>query len=150
MINGNTVVTAHFHNNQETLISVIVERPDGSTFDTLIEAGDQSPEYKDLLKQMSLEDIRKNTIAQQELERKAIMNYARSVFEEEQAELEAQMLRKLVVTDDANKDFAFKVKLVAFELDEVKNATTAQKKEIRQAQSPLEALYLAAKLVYEE
>jgi len=149
MIDGNTVVTAFFDNMQETQINVFLERPDGSTFSTLIEAGDQSAEYKDLLKQISLEQIRKNTVEQQELERKAILRYARSVFEEEQAEIEQSMIRKLIVVDDSNKDFAFKVKLVAFELDEVKNATTEQKKQIRQAESPLEALYLVSKLVYE-
>jgi len=149
MINGNTVVTAFFNNTQETEINVFLERPDGSTFDTLIEAGDQSVEYKDLLKQITLEKIRKNTVEQQELERKAITRYARSVFEEEQSELENEMIRKLVVTDDSNKDFAFKVKLAVFQKDVVKGATTEQKKAIRQAESPLEALYLAAKLIYD-
>jgi len=71
------------------------------------------------------------------------------VFEEEQSELENEMIRKLVVTDDSNKDFAFKVKLAVFQKDVVKGATTEQKKAIRQAESPLEALYLAAKLIYD-
>lgn len=150
MIKGNTVVTAHFHNNQETLINVFLERPDGTTFDTLIESGDQSPEYKDLLKQITLEKIRKNTVEQQELEKKAILRYARSVFEEERAELENEMIRKLAVTDDTTKDFAFKVKLAVFQKDKVKEAPTEVKKAIRAAESPMEVLYLTAKLYFDE
>lgn len=150
MIKDNKVVTAYFINTQETEIRVFLERPDGSEFNTLIEAGDQSPEYRDLLKEISLETIRKNTIAQQEFERNAILRYARSVFEEEQSEIESSMIAKLADTSDEHPDFAFKVKLAVFNLDEVKNATTEEKKAIRQAKSPLETLYLASKLVYEK
>lgn len=150
MINGNTVVTAFFNNTQETEINVFLERPDGSTFDTLIEAGDQSPEYKDLLKQITLEKIRKNTVEQQELEKRAILAYARSVFEEERAELENEMIRKLAITNDTSKDFAFKVKLAVFQKDKVKKAPTEVKKAIRAAESPLEVLYLTSKLYFEE
>lgn len=150
MINGNTVVTAFFNNNQETIIYVVLERPDGSTFDTMIEAGDQSVEYKDLLKQITLEKIRKNTVAQQELERQSRLKYARSIFEEERAELENEMIRKLAVTDDTARDFCFKVKLAVFQKDKVKEAPTEIKKAIRAAESPMEVLYLAAKLYFDE
>lgn len=150
MINGNTVVTAFFNNTQETEINVFLERPDGSTFDTLIEAGDQSPEYKDLLKQITLEQIRKNTVAQQDLERQAILRYARSVFEEERAELENEIIRKLAITDDTARDFAFKVKLAVFQKPEVKQASAEIKKAIRKAESPMEVLYLTAQLYFKD
>lgn len=148
MIKENTVVTAYFDNMQESKAFVILERPDGTTVNTLISCGEQSQDYIDLLEQITVEDIRKNTVARQEMERENILAYARSVFEDEVGEIEARMIRKLVATGDSEKEFAFKVKLAAFELEEVKNATTEEKKAIRSAESPLEALYLAAKLVY--
>jgi hypothetical protein len=151
MIKENKVITAHFANTQESEVFVLLERPDESLFDTTIEAGEQSPEYVDLLNQISVEDIRKNTVEQQETERKAILAYARSVFEEETAEIESNILRKMITTEEEdNRDFAFKLKLAGFELDQVKGATTEQKKAIRQSNSPLEILYLIGKLVYEE
>ena len=148
MINGNKVIDAWFTDERETDVTVFLERPDGKGTSTIIQCGEQYPEYLDLLKQTTLENIRKRTVERQEFERDAILSYAKTVFEEETIEIEANMIKKLTVTDDSVKDFAFKIKLAMFEFDEVKNASTEQKKAIRQAASPFEALYLAAKLVY--
>lgn len=150
MIKENTVITAFFVDAQETQIRVCLERKDGSSFSTLINSGEQTQEYQDLLEQISLETIRKNTIEQQKIERESILRYARSVFDEEVAEIESSMISKLIDTTEENPDFTFKVKLAVFNLDEVKNASTEEKKAIRQATSSLETLYLACKLVYEK
>lgn len=147
MIKDNTVVTGYFTDPQESQIIVILERPDGTTFDTIIEAGDQSEEYRDLLEQCTLEELRQSTVEHQKLERDMTLKYAESIFAEERSELENDMIRQFVVSDESSKEFAFKVKLAVFQKEEIKNATTEQKKEIRSAESPLEVIYLAAKLI---
>ena len=150
---GHTFVTAHFSNNERTLVEVVWEK-DGKNVLQYVEADDNSAAWKTLLSHIDVDGLHEKTYKNIRETQKAFEQTAIRIAKDQGILRDFQdktVINDIVMEMLFNKDdtseskntlFVFKLKL--FELDFVKNCKTRElKSKLRKALDIRQALKAA-------
>ena len=150
MIEGHKLIQAHFCNDERTSVEMYWQHDDDEKQHTTVRVeyckADESDEmYNWLLTQMSIDDLHEATFkhikVQDEIYREQVIAIAKEdglIFDEKSdATSTAALLANVLFNDDQlhQKELLFQFKLQVFEMDEVKNASTAVKSKIRKSET---------------
>lgn len=132
-----TIKNPHWINNARTMLSAEFHYEDGRVLSAVINKSDaNNPDWIEVMEKFSSDDIEKNT-------REAIRRQASQRDAQERAEKAAK--------DRKQQEDLFAIKLQAFELPVVKNATNRSlKSQIRRAKSDFEVYAYTAALILSE
>ena len=150
---GHTFVTAHFSNNERTLVEVVWEK-DGKNVLQYVEADDNSAAWKTLLSHIDVDGLHEKTYKNIRETQKAFEQTAIRIAKDQGILRDFQdktvindiVMEMLFNKDDSSESkntlFVFKLKL--FELDFVKNCKTRElKSKLRKALDIRQALKAA-------
>ena len=155
MIEGHKLIEAHFCNDEKTSIEIYWQHDDVEKLESTVRVeyckADESDEvYNWLLTQMSIDDVHeatfKNIKLQDELYREQVIAIAKEdglVFDEKsEATSTAALLANVLFNDDQlhQKELLFQFKLQVFEMDVVKEASSAAKSKIRKSETMTEVV----------
>ena len=156
---GHTFVTAHFSNNERTIVEVVWEK-DGKNILQYVEADDNSKAWKTLLTHIDIDDLHELTYkhirSQHEAFEDTVINIAKSRgMIHDLNEMRNQNIHKLIIDtifgafdEEKDKERLFLYKLKLFELEKIKKSKKdSLKKKLRQAKTVIEATEIAIKLV---
>ena len=148
MIEGHKLIQAHFCNDERTSVEMYWQHDDDENQKTTVRVeyckADESDEmYNWLLTQMSIDDLHEATFkhikVQDEIYREQVIAIAKEdglIFDDKaDATSTTALLANVLFNYDENKqkELLFQFKLKVFEMDEVKNASTAVKSKIRKS-----------------
>lgn len=143
--------TAYFSDNERTFIEVLLKTETEGEYEPLtLEIDEDSEELKDLLNIVTLDDIEKNTLDKIKDERAGIEAFHIWLIESGKAILPnngtlddnaiSELIRETVGLKESSEEDLFKIKLLAFELEQIVDAPTEIKEDIRNATSQFEVL----------
>lgn len=161
LISKNKVVNAIWLDSSKSVVQVTLEDPKSKVrFVEVIPASEDEQDWRDLLSKMTPDQIEAST-----------KEFAQAVRQEEERVLVAYAKEQGLIYDpskytpntklninfifdlpenQAGTDFLFELKLRVFDLEQVAGSDNQElKKKIRNAESPIEVLYLAGKFLYE-
>jgi len=162
MILGNGEFTeAYFVDSDNRQIEAVFhDFDDDKFFNLIIKVDLENENYKKLLEQFNLVQIKKMTDERKEFENQKFLNVVKDVaqqsgliYDPENADAENRLRVDHIFElpeGEFGEEFLFNLKLRVFEMDEVMNSEDADlKKKLREAKTPLESLYIAGKFLYE-
>ena len=159
-IPGHEFLTAHFSNNERTIIEAYWTTPDGKdTRVEYIEAKEGDVNYEDLLKHVDIDTLHeltfKNIRASDNAYKDQVMEIAKgrgmvydidSINTDIYKAITAAIFKPFDPKEDKEKLFMFKLQL--FELDQIKSSTNKDAKaKLRKSQDIIEALKAAIDMV---
>ena len=159
-IKGSEFLTAHFSDNERTIVEAYWVTPDGKeTRVEYIEAKDSDPNYQELLKHVSIDMLHeltyKNIRASDNAFKDDIISIAKgrgmvydidSINTDIYKAITTAIFKPFDPEEDKEKLFMFKLQL--FELDKIKTSTDKIKKaELRKSKDIMEALKVAIDIV---
>jgi len=162
MIEGHKLIEAHFCNNERTSIEIFWRHDDIENQESTVRVeyckADESDEmYNWLLTQMSVDDLHeatfKNIKIQDEIYREQVVAIAKEdglIFDEKSdATSTAALLANVLFNYDQlhQKELLFQFKLQVFEMDEVRNASSAVKSKIRKSETIVDVVKHVIKLL---
>lgn len=155
----NTVVSAKFDNREQTMIAVILDDPNGDSFEYNIDATDHAHEdFKALVFECGwdLERIQKETLAVNQANYTVFREAMKNEFKEELARITlkhkadiakikpeediAVVNMDYIIYNNTNEELLFKSKLALFGRPEVDALSKTAKGKIRQAKSLMELM----------
>ena len=156
---GHTFVTAHFSNNERTIVEVVWEK-DGKNILQYVEANDNSTAWKNLLTYVNIDDLHELTYkhirSQHEAFEDTVIKIAKARgMLHDLNEMRNQNIHKLITDtifgafdEEKDKERLFLYKLKLFELEKIKKSKKdSLKKKLRQSKTVIEATEIAIKLV---
>lgn len=162
MFNKNCeVIDARFTSDKQDRV-VVAAKFDGSDQiqEITVEAAAGDAKYESLLKVLTVDQIHKNTKKYNQDQKQVFQEYVKAVgvqygllynpeAENPNSRLQMEYLFNLP-TGDAGMDFLFELKLRIFDIPEIVASNNEQlREELREAETPLKALYVAGKFLYE-
>ena len=126
----------------------------------LVPADLENPDYLELLEQFTIDEITTMTNQRHEVDKANFTAFVKNmcidyglVYDPNAADQQDRLTVDHIFNpapDDLNIDFLFNIKIKIFEMPEVEGSTNAAlKKQLREAKTPLESLYIAGKFLYE-
>ena len=159
-IPGHDFLTAHFSNNEKTIVESYWVTPDGKeTRVEYIEAKDGDVNWENLLTYIDVDSLHENTFKhikqKNDMFEDSVISIAKDrgmIYDVDEMSSDVQKMVAQVLfspfdpTRDKEKLFLYKLQL--FEIEEIKNCKDSQKKkELRQAKSIIEATKIAIDIV---
>lgn len=160
MLTDGKFTHARFISNERQLIEATWKPTDGEEFFHIMKVDLEDPAYRLLLDTFTVDEIstmtnqRNKTDAQVFTEAvKRIALEHGLIYDPEAAEQKDRLVIDNIFTPpegDAGSDLLFNVKLKVFELPAVTDSDNADlKRQLREADTPLKALYIAGKFLFE-
>lgn len=148
MIEGHDFLTAHFTNNERTIVESLWVDPETKQIrEYTLEAVEGNEDWQALLKHINIDSLHENTFEFIKEERKKfeqdVLEIARreKLIESEKRADKSDLLLEIILQEDVDKELLFKVKLALFEQDKIKNSDDrALKARLRKAATIAEAI----------
>jgi len=157
-------VHARYASGRKDMIVATYQDNEGQNYPITIRTDLEDEYYLRLLDTYSIDEISRMTTQFLEGQRQAFeamvlrlgqdfgLLYDPNVIAEERGDTNVTSIEQIFEpgNDTKDQDFLFNLKLRIFDMEEVENSDNAElKKSLREAQSPLESLYIAGKFLYE-
>lgn len=151
------LISAVFMNDEGTLIQAVVLGDNGVSNSLIIRTDPDDYLFQQLMLVASVDQINEWSDEFYALQREDIENYQRRLIEageisymrstgaEDNARLMAEVATMLFQYDEANMEHIeklFNLKLEMFELEAVENATDAERENLREAETPMDAIHI--------
>lgn len=144
---SNKIKEVSFYNVDKTLVEVLYNEKD-SVISYLIPVDFQNTDFKDLLSEIELEQIEKNTKEKRKIYKQQLKNYLNNVTDslkyqaENSDEKFLERLEKFLFEfGEKDDELLFKLKLKMFESVKIKSCNDAEKKsKIRTATTPVQLI----------
>jgi hypothetical protein len=144
---SNKIREASFFNTDKTLVEILYNE-DNNTVSYLITVDFQNPDFKDLMSEIDLEQIEKNTKDKQKIYKQQLKTYLNNVTDslkyqaENSDEKFLERLEKFFFEfNEKDDELLFKLKLKMFESIRLKSCNDVEKKsKIRNANTPLQLI----------
>lgn len=151
------LISAVFMNDEGTLIQAVVLGDNGVNNSLIIRTDPDDYLFQQLMLVASVDQINEWSDEFYALQREDIENYQRRLIEageisymrstgaEDNARLMAEVATMLFQYDEANMEHIeklFNLKLEMFELEAVENATDAERENLREAETPMDAIHI--------
>ena len=144
---SNKIKEVSFYNVDKTLVEVLYNEKD-SVISYLIPVDFQNTDFKDLLSEIELEQIEKNTKEKRKIYKQQLKNYLNNVTDslkyqaENSDEKFLERLEKFLFEfSEKDDELLFKLKLKMFESVKIKSCNDAEKKsKIRTATTPVQLI----------
>ena len=156
MITKKNYVVAKFIDEDRKNIEILLKDGD-ITRPYIIEANEDNPDYQDLLKIISLDDLHEQTHNINKAESEAFKEFALGIAKESGLIQQEENLEKVklypafieaIFEDGDNEDDVFALKLALFEVEKIKESkNTKLKTKLRKAKSKIEVLRFAFDIV---
>tara|TARA_B110000240_G_C13151984_1_gene305675 strand:+ start:44 stop:502 length:459 start_codon:yes stop_codon:yes gene_type:complete len=151
MITKKSFVSARYIDEAKENIEILLKDGD-ITRPHIIEAKDNAPEFEELLKIISLDEIHELTYKSIKDGRKAFEDMVMKIAEAEglveatRKTDEVQLIIDIITTEIVDKEKLFKLKLSLFEMEKVKNSKArANKTALRKAETFVETMVAYSK-----
>ena len=136
------LISARFVNNEKDTIEILWKSPKDEIRSEYIEVKDGSPQYEELLKLVSLDEIHEMTFKwikdQREEFEKTVMQIAEEegLVQQKEKVDHVDLILQLLTTKEVDKEMLFKLKLALFELDAIKKSKKRSfKTDLRKAEN---------------
>ena len=161
ILNNGTFTNAVFANGQKNIIIALWKDNETQTIEEIvIRPNLENIIYCKLLEQFTVDEISTMTDQRNKINRNAFEQLVKKMaidngllYNESAATEQNKITVDFIFTPmdgDAGSDLLFDIKLKIFDLPEVVNSSNSElKSKLRQATTPLEALYVAGKFLYE-
>jgi hypothetical protein len=144
---SNKIREASFFNTDKTLVEILYNE-NNNTVSYLITVDFQNPDFKDLMSEIDLEQIEKNTKDKQKIYKQQLKTYLNNVTDslkyqaENSDEKFLERLEKFFFEfNEKDDELLFKLKLKMFESIRLKSCNDVEKKsKIRNANTPLQLI----------
>jgi len=144
---SNKIKQVSFYNVDKTLVEVLYNEKD-SVISYLIPVDFQNNDFKDLLSEIELEQIEKNTKEKRKIYKQQLKNYLNNVTDSMKYQAEnsdekfLERLEKFLFEfGEKDDELLFKLKLKMFESVKIKSCTDPEKKsKIRTATTPVQLI----------
>lgn len=144
---SNKIKQVSFYNVDKTLVEVLYNEKD-SVISYLIPVDFQNNDFKDLLSEIELEQIEKNTKEKRKIYKQQLKNYLNNVTDSMKYQAEnsdekfLERLEKFLFEfGEKDDELLFKLKLKMFESVKIKSCTDPEKKsKIRTATNPVQLI----------
>ena len=159
-IPGHEFLTAHFSNNERTIVESYWTTPDGKeTRVEYIEAKEGDPNWENLLTHIDIDDLHEATYKQIRAQNEAFEDDVIKIakergmiydFDEQNTDVYKAFVQVMFGNFDPERDKEklFLYKLQLFEADQVKKSkSTSKKKKLRQAKTMIDATKAALSMV---
>ncbi len=150
------LISARFVNNEKDTIEILWKSPKDEIRSEYIEVKDGSPQYEELLKLVSLDEIHEMTFKwikdQREEFEKTVMQIAEEegLVQQKEKVDHVDLILQLLTTKEVDKEMLFKLKLALFELDVVKkNKKRTMKTDLRKAENITKTIAAYSKFIEE-
>jgi hypothetical protein len=150
LITKENFVDAYFGDNERSVIECLIGNEEVGGFDAITMTVDEDDElFKELMQVVTLDEVEKNTLIRIEDMTKAIEDYHIALIEEGKAKPPVESDEELVavadilndiIYDNADEQQLFTIKLQAFEIQDIIDAPTEVKENIRTAESIFEVI----------
>lgn len=156
--NGKFIEAIFANNTKNAIITIWQDDSTGTNQEIVIEVNLQDRLYQKLLDQYTIDEINTMTDQKRKVEREAFLLMVKHIAlnegllydpEVKKDSLDLDMIFNPTVSDEAT-DLLFNIKLKIFDMEQVlKSSNTELKKQLRQAKTPLESMYIAGKFLFE-
>jgi hypothetical protein len=145
---SNKIREASFFNTDKTLVEILYNEDNNNTVSYLITVDFQNPDFKELMSEIDLEQIEKNTKDKQKIYKQQLKTYLNNVTDslkyqaENSDEKFLERLEKFFFEfNEKDDELLFKLKLKMFESIRLKSCNDVEKKsKIRNANTPLQLI----------
>lgn len=159
MIDPKQIYTAHFIDNEQTTIEVLLGTEETGVFETMVIPYDPTEDNcKSVLGIIDMDKLQENTYVRKKSENQAMIDLAVQVAKEEgrvsldpkyysdleKKEYYQRLIDFLLEENEESIEDLFAFKIALFDTEKVKNATKATKSKIRKAKTALEAFKVIA------
>ena len=158
MINPKQIYTAHYIDNEQTTIEVLLGTDETGVFDSKVIPYDPTTDnMKAVLGVINDEQLMENTYVRRKAEKQAMIDVAVAVAKGDGVDLDPVLLESdsgywpkfvsALFTDIENEDHLFALKLALFENEKIRDSeNTDLKAELRQGKTKIEGLQAALKI----
>lgn len=159
MIDPKKIYTAHFIDNEQTTIEVLLGTEETGVFETMVIPYDPTEDNcKSVLGIIDMDKLQENTYVRKKSENQAMVDLAIETAKEEgkvnldpkyysdleKKEYYQRLIDFLLEENEESIEDLFAFKIALFDTEKVKNATKATKSKIRKAKTALEAFKVIA------
>jgi hypothetical protein len=159
MIDPKKIYTAHFTDNEQTTLEVLLGTEETGVFEPVIIPYDPTEDNcKSVLGIIDMDKLQENTYVRKKSENQAMIDLAVQVAKEEgrvsldpkyysdleKKEYYQRLIDFLLEENEESIEDLFAFKIALFDTEKVKNATKATKSKIRKAKTALEAFKVIA------
>ena len=158
MINPKQIYTAHYIDNEQTTIEVLLGTDETGVFDSKVIPYDPTEDNcKAVLGVIDDDQLMENTYVRRKAEKQAMIDVAVAVAKGDGVDLDPVLLESdsgywpkfvsALFTDIENEDHLFALKLALFENEKIRDSENADlKAELRQGKTKIEVLQAALKI----
>lgn len=154
MIDPKKIYTAHFIDNEQTTLEVLLGTDETGVFENMVIPYDPTEDNcKSVLGIIDMDKLQENTYQRKKAESEAVMALAVNAAKEEgrqnvdpkyytdldKKEYYQKLINFLLEENEESIEDLFAFKIALFDTEKVKNATKARKSKIRKAKTALEA-----------
>lgn len=154
MIDPKKIYTAHFIDNEQTTLEVLLGTDETGVFENMVIPYDPTEDNcKSVLGIIDMDKLQENTYQRKKAESEAVMALAVNAAKEEgrqnvdpkyytdldKKEYYQKLINFLLEENEESIEDLFAFKIALFDTEKVKNATKAKKSKIRKAKTALEA-----------
>lgn len=154
MIDPKKIYTAHFIDNEQTTLEVLLGTDETGVFENMVIPYDPTEDNcKSVLGIIDMDKLQENTYKRKKAESEAVMALAVNAAKEEgrqnvdpkyytdldKKEYYQKLINFLLEENEESIEDLFAFKIALFDTEKVKNATKAKKSKIRKAKTALEA-----------
>ena len=150
------LISARFVNDEKDTIEILWKSPKDEIRPEYIEVKDGSPQYEELLKLVSLDEIHEMTFKwikdQREEFEKTVMKIAEEegLVQQKEKVDHVDLILQLLTTKEVDKEMLFKLKLALFELDAIKKSKKRSfKTDLRKAENITKTIAAYSKFIEE-
>ena len=158
MINPKQIYTAHYIDNEQTTIEVLLGTDETGVFDSKVIPYDPTEDnWKAVLGVIDDDQLMENTYVRRKAEKQAMIDVAVAVAKGDGVDLDPVLLESdsgywpkfvsALFTDIENEDHLFALKLALFENEKIRDSENADlKAELRQGKTKADVLLAALKI----
>ena len=158
MIDPKKIYTAHYIDNEQKTLEVMLGTDEPGVFETMVIPYDPTEENcKAVLGVINDDQLMENTYVRRKSEKQALIDVAIAVAKEDNVDLDPVLLEsdngywakfvQSLFNDDVNEDHLFALKLALFENEAVRNSEDKDlKADLRQGKTKLEVLSAAIQI----
>ena len=159
MIDPKKIYTAHYIDNEQTTIEVLLGTEKTGVFESMIIPYDPTLDNcKAVLGVINDDQLMENTYVRRKSEKQAMIDLAVSVAKEDGVDLDPVLLEtdsgywpkfvSALFTDIENEDHLFALKLALFELEKIRDSKNNElKKKLRQSKNKIDTLKVAFEII---
>ena len=159
MIDPKKIFTAHYIDNEQTTLEVMLGTEETGVFDSMTIPYDPTEDNcKAVLGVINDDQLMENTYTRRKAEKQAFIDLAVSVAKEDNVDLDPVLLESdsgywpkfvsVLFTDVENEDHLFALKLALFENEKIRSSEdTDLKAELRQGKTKKDVLLAALKII---